>query len=324
MRVESDHRAAVGVGLAGCPRGRDRVVERFLRGALEPHVDRQPERVPGLGKHPALDRARRATERVDGELVGSIRAAQVSVVGLLDPGLAHHILGLIVVLLGRLELGGGDRADVAEHLCEQRLVGVAAQVGVGELHAGELDRVLLEVVLLILVDAATQHDRGQRVVRVRLDLREDLPDGDVRHHRELCELVRARRTALRQIGRPDLEAGPDHARDERMAVAVDDVRRAARRPGSSARGSGSPGRCTSFLRAPGAPRAAGTARRRPRGRRTRGSRRGAQAAASADRAPRPVGRRAGSGGVSGRYPRSLTSCTRSKTSTGGNTFRIRL
>ena len=58
---------------------------------------------------------------------------------------------------------------------------------------------------------------------MRLDLREDLPDGDVGHHRELCELVCARRTALRQVGRPDLEAGPDHARNERMAVAVDDV-----------------------------------------------------------------------------------------------------
>ena len=61
---------------------------------------------PGCGSTAALDRARRLAERVDGELVGAVLAAEVAVVGLLDPGLPHHVLRLVALLLGRLELGG--------------------------------------------------------------------------------------------------------------------------------------------------------------------------------------------------------------------------
>ena len=69
----------------------DPVAERELRRALDASVDREPEPEPGTWLLPGLERAHRAAEGVHVELVETVVAAQVRVVGALDARLSDPV-----------------------------------------------------------------------------------------------------------------------------------------------------------------------------------------------------------------------------------------
>ena len=140
--------------------------------------------------------------------------SQVAVVGLLDARLPHHVLRLVAGASAVLQLRLADRADVAEHLG-------APATGTGTC-AGSCPAsgrrgtglVLLEVVDLVLVDPAPDDDRRQRVGAGRFrcaTISLTGIAGDLGERLQLLELACQR---LRQVGRPELEAGA-RARSQR-------------------------------------------------------------------------------------------------------------
>ncbi len=226
-RIHRDDCAAVRKPLAVIVREPNPVLERALGRALERDVDRQLDALARLALL-ADDRLRPGDgppERVDVHLVDLRLAAQVGVVRALDTGLADLVAGRIPVLPQLLQLVGRDLADVAEHVGEQGLRVVLAQVGEARVHARELAAVLRQVVELRLVYRDLDGHRGQRVVLPLLELGEDPGERHVDDPGELLHLRVA--TLLRQIGRPHLDGGRADVRDEHAALAVDD--RAARR-----------------------------------------------------------------------------------------------
>ena len=86
---------------------------------------------------------------------------------------------------------------------------------------------LLEVEDLILVQAALHDDRRERVVAVLLQLLQDLGCRNAGDLGERPQLLQLGGPALRQVGRPELQARPRDVRHEHVPVAVED--RAARR-----------------------------------------------------------------------------------------------
>src|SRR5205823_14322448 len=124
--------------------------------------DRQPQRLPrrrpGLEDRGGLG----ASPRVDRHLRGSVLAAQVAVVRLLDARLPDRVARLVALALQPLVLLRGDLTHIAENLRGEGLVRVLAEVAVGESHSGKLVLVLVEVVDLLLLDPSLNDDRCQR------------------------------------------------------------------------------------------------------------------------------------------------------------------
>ena len=199
----------------------DAVLERPLGGALQLDVDRQAKRLPRrrLGLEPGC--ALWAAARVDGQLRLPVLAAQVGVVGRLDAGLADRVGGLVALALQLLVLLRRDLADVAEHLGGERPVRIAAEEAVLHPHAGELAAVLVQVVDLVLLEAALHDDRSQRVVAVLLQLREHVLDARAGDQRQRTELRALRSPRLRQVGGPQLDARAGDVLDEQAAVTVE-------------------------------------------------------------------------------------------------------
>src|SRR5207237_4363731 len=98
----------------------DAVREGALRGALQPDVDGEAQRVARGRRHHQPRTALLAPARVDRELLLAVAPAEIRVVGALDARLADHIARQ-VLLAQRLVLLRRDRADVAEDLRRQRL-----------------------------------------------------------------------------------------------------------------------------------------------------------------------------------------------------------
>ena len=222
VRVHRDDRAAARRPLAVRLREMDAVRERPLRRLLELQVERQPQRMARLRDGRLLQLAARPSERVDVHPRRAGDAAEIRVVGGLDAGLADHVAGLVALLRQRLQLLRGDLADVAEHLRRQRPVRVVADVRRRRLDAGELRRVLGEVVHHRVLRRLPQDDRRHRIALMHLDRGGDLVQRNVRHTRERAELVVAVDVVLRQVGRPELDGGGGGVRDEHVPVPVED------------------------------------------------------------------------------------------------------
>ncbi len=205
----------------------DAVAERFLGRLLQSDVQRQAQRLARTGLRHERRRPLRPSARVDGQLRGAVLAAQIGVVGGLDPRLPDRVGRLIASLLVALVLLRGDLADVAEHLGSERLVRVLAQVAVLRLHTRELGSPLFEIVDLVLAQSTLHDDRRQRIGAVLLQLRDHRRYRDARHHRDGLQLLQLRVPRLRQVGRPELEPRPRHVLHENVTVLVED--RAARR-----------------------------------------------------------------------------------------------
>jgi hypothetical protein len=145
----------------------------------------------------------------------------------LDAGLADAVRRLVAVLLEALVLLRRDLPDVAEHLRRERLVRVLAQRALREVDARELVRMFEQVVDLVVVQPVLHDHRRERIGRVSVELRQHVAHLHAGDHRERAQLAALGRPALREVGRPQLDARSRHVGDEHVPVAVED--RAARR-----------------------------------------------------------------------------------------------
>ena len=220
--VDGDDRPTVGRPLAVVVRDADAVAQCLLGGALHGQVERQPDRVAPPRRDLRLDRARRPSTRVDGQLCRAGGAAQVLVVARLDACLSDHVPELVALAPFRLQLRLRDLADVAEHVRGERLVRVLAQVALAEADAREVELVLREIAHLVVVDAAPDDHRRERVAGVLTDAPVDLLEVDAGDRGEMFELVEPGVLVLRQVGRPELDARAERVLDEHAAVAIED------------------------------------------------------------------------------------------------------
>ena len=223
-RIERDDRAAVRVPAAvtgGRSRARHPELQRLLRGALDPDIDREADRAAGIRLHRRLELAVRIAEGVDTELGETRAAAEVAVVRSLDAGLADLVSRLVA--RGRvLQLLRRDLADVAEQLRCGGALRVVAQVGARGLDARELVLVLCQVPDHGLVDADLDRNGRQRITLARLDSRQHVADRDVDDARQQAQLATARLPRLRKVGRVELDRGAGAIVDEGHAVPVED------------------------------------------------------------------------------------------------------
>ncbi len=132
-----------GAGDAG--RRVDRPLQRLLARLLQVEVQRQAHRAPG---HRLVGGGRplRSPERVDGDAGGAVDAAQEAVVGALEALLADDRALHDPAEALELELLGADLGDRADELGGQLALGVAAQVGLVDVDAGEGGLALEQVV----------------------------------------------------------------------------------------------------------------------------------------------------------------------------------
>ena len=145
---------------------------------------------PGTGSCPGAELFGRP-ERVDGDLGRAVDAAQVLVVGALQPALADHGALLDALEALELELGVVDLADAAHELSGQRVMRVAAQELALDVDAGEALGVLDQVVAPRDVDVDLDRDVGVRERRQRLhDALLDRLGRHVQHAREALEARR--------------------------------------------------------------------------------------------------------------------------------------
>ena len=180
--------------------------------------------MPGTRLALRLERALRAAERVDADLRLARLAAEVLVELRLDAGLPHLVAGA-VELRPAVELRLRDLADVAEHLCRERLVRVVPQVRLLDLDARELGLVLVEVRDLVLPDRRLHRDRVERVGDPLVHLLREPRRRDLEDPGEPLDDVVA--PLPRQVADPHLHRGPGDVVDDRLPVAVED--RPARR-----------------------------------------------------------------------------------------------
>ena len=226
-RVERDDRSATCRPLAVVLRESDAVLQRLLGGLLQPEVEREPERVPGLRQQGRDDGAVRMVQRVDVQALRAGDTAQVAVVRRLDAALADLVTGLIPRRCEGVELVARDLAHVAEQLCSERVVRIVANVRRAERHARELVRVLGEIVAERLARAVANGDRGERVASPRLDACCDLIERHLCQTRDALELPVTLDVDLRQVGGPELHGCRRGVHHEGLSVAIDD--RAPRR-----------------------------------------------------------------------------------------------
>src|SRR5581483_119833 len=191
-----------------------------LGGALQAHVDRELDRVPGTGLAAELDRALRAAERVYEDLCSARLAAQEAVEHRLDARLADLVAGPVVLAGEALQLLGRDLPDVAEQLRRERLVGVVAQVGGLDAHAGEVAAVLLQVAHLVHRYAGLDRDRVGQLAAVLVHLAREVGGGHAEHPGETLDLAVAPLPA--QVAHPQPDGAPGPVVDEDAAVAVED------------------------------------------------------------------------------------------------------
>ena len=210
---DRDDRAAVGVLTVEVRvRQMDPVGERALGRALQADVERQPQRLTGLRQHLEGGRGLRTSARVDCPLRLAVAPTQVGVVARFDPGLADRVGRLVAVPSELRVLRRRDLPDVAEHLRRQRLIRVLAQPALREPDARERLGVLAQVVDLVVVQTGLDDDRGQRIQAVLAQLSQHVAHRDAGHQREAPQLTALGGPALRQVGRPDLDAGARNVR----------------------------------------------------------------------------------------------------------------
>ena len=121
--------------LAVSVRERDAVLQRALGGALQRDIDREADVVAGLRRPRQRQLALRTAQGVDAKLGDAGRPAQVRVERRLDARLADAVAEHVALLPHALQLIGRDLVDVAEHLGQQRLGRVRAQVRLLEVDA---------------------------------------------------------------------------------------------------------------------------------------------------------------------------------------------
>ena len=229
--VERNDRAARRLPLVVLQREVDPVADRLLGSALERQVEREADRLARLRRTHRHEVAALVPERVHGELLEPSLAAQVAVVGGLEAGLADRVAGLVAVPVQLLELPGRDLRDVAQELRGDRAVVVAPQERRHDADSRELPLVLLQIEdRRVAVDRLTHRHRRDRVVGAPLDVDEHLTHGDAQHVRELPQLGEPGRPGLRQVGRRELHGRPPDVRDERVAVAIEDLSTHRRNP----------------------------------------------------------------------------------------------
>ena len=238
------------------------VLERPLGRALEPDVERQADVVARL-RRPALGGPALALwnpHRVDAQLGGPRRAAEIAVECRLDTGLADLLAAAVALRLEALELLLVDLAHVAEHLRRQRPVLVVAQVRGHDRDPRELVRALEQRHHLVLVDGCLDEDRRQRVV---LALLERSWSAGAAARAAPSRAASASRTGPPWAGRRSRSAPPCRARWRRPCCRRGrGSSRAAPRAGRCAAGCSAPRSGSGRRRAPGAPRDGGRARRR--------------------------------------------------------------
>ncbi len=227
-------------------------------GPLQPEVQRQPHAL-ARDRLLALEARveHRAAEGVDLDALLSVHAAQVAVVGALQPALADHrargdaaeawLLGLLLA----------DLADRAEDLRADRVVGIGPQVGLVDGHAGKQLRALGDVRqrrgrhvgLQARVGVGHEHQRAhdaavhlaarqtEHPAQALVALAQLLALGPRDRDRlaavalgpraalghGLTPLRRQVALGLRQLGGVDLDHHRDVVGDDRPAVAIDDV-----------------------------------------------------------------------------------------------------
>ena len=147
--------------------------------------------------------------------------AEIGVVFRLHPGLSDDVSQRVALTALRIELGLVDLTDVSEEVGAERLVPVAPQEAVSQLHTRELELMFLEIGDLVGVHTPHKDHRGQRILRVGLDLRENLLQGQVRDRRERLKFRLLGRPGLRQVGGPHLKARTRNVRHEHMPVSVE-------------------------------------------------------------------------------------------------------
>ena len=222
-RVERDDRAAARVPLLVRLRETDAVLKRLLCGPLELEVDRQTERVPDLRQNLRRDRAERAPERVDVDLILARDTAQVAVVGRLDAALPD-LVSARVALAEHVQLPPGDLAHIPEQLRGERAVRVVPYGAASHRDARELGRVLEQVghERAGRVDAHRHRCQVVAALHARLDAQHDPAHRNLRHQREVVQLGAPGGVPLREVGRPQLYRLGRRVRDDRRSGAVED------------------------------------------------------------------------------------------------------
>ena len=215
-RVEGDDCAGRRVPVVVRLGAVDAVDDRLLRGPLELRVERQPDRIAGIGNLLHLGRALRSAERVDAQLREPGPPAQLLVERGLDASLADRVPERVAAELLQLQLR--DRADVAHQLGGEVAEAVLPDERVRDSQARELRLVLQEVENLVLAGELLQGHQGDRVAAVLLDLARDVRQRDVEDVGEAPQLCEG--PVPREIGRPDLDGGPGLVVDEDAAVPV--------------------------------------------------------------------------------------------------------
>ena len=169
---------------------------------------------------PELELADLVPERVDADLRETVAAPELRVESRLDPGLPDAISPAIPVPTEPLELLRRDLPDVAEDLSREGRVRVVAEIDLGDLDAGELGLVLVQVVDLVLAHRSLHDDRRKRVGSAFVDLARECLRRDLEHLGEpLHEPVPA---FLRHVTDPELDGRARHVRDDRPAAPIED------------------------------------------------------------------------------------------------------
>jgi hypothetical protein len=212
---QADH----GQDLAGARIHRDRraveVAERFRRRLLQVQVDRQAQ-VGARHRGHAPDRCERAAFDVGFDLLVADAPAQGVLVIAFDPGLAGVGEGRAGFAQFR-QVGVVDAADIADHMCEQRAVGIAAaQVG-HQVDPGIAPTVDGEARDLLVADAQLQRHRTKAAHRLAVGI--EVGDVVGRQRDDARELRDEPRDVARLVG-DDVEPVRRDVVGEDAALAV--------------------------------------------------------------------------------------------------------
>ena len=129
----------------------------LLGNTLEIEVDGEAEVVAGFGQHLA-ELADLFAVAVDDDIARAVGATQPTVISFFHARFAHHIAGLVKVILGAVQVLLRHFADVADEVRREAVAGVEASLRVPHCEFGQLIAVGLDEGLLIRGNVLLQWD----------------------------------------------------------------------------------------------------------------------------------------------------------------------
>ena len=195
-------------------------VDRLLGETLLLRVDGQDERVARLSLAIRREDLELPAGRIALDGLLAVDAAERRLVRGLDSGLADQVVGLVALVLERLERLGIDRARVADELRDQGPVGVVTLRLHRDLDAGERQSLLRDQVGRRNRDVLGHTNEIEPGSGVRIDRHVDVGLVDPEQGRQAGDDLVALRE--REVGGPDLDRVARLVRHEQAALPVVD------------------------------------------------------------------------------------------------------